>query len=683
MDKPMKLDQLTMGVCYYPEQWDRSLWESDLARMRECGVQVIRIAEFAWNKFEPEEGRYTFDFFDDFLRLVHGSGIQVILGTPTATPPAWAAENYPEILNATRQGVLYRHGSRRHYNYNSPKYRALTQALVERLAGHYGQNEDVVGWQIDNELNCQLDEFYSEADTAAFRVFLQKKYGTLEKLNEAWGAVFWNQTYTDWNQVYVPRTTSEDSTNPHEVLDYVRFISDSLCRFAGLQSRILRAGISPRQFITTNGIFGNVDNHRLTRESLDFMMYDSYPNFAFALDADPRHSDDLNDRKWSRSLSEVRAVSSNFGIMEQQSGGGGWTTRMEAPMPKPGQMALWTMQSIAHGADYVGFFRWRTSVMGTEIYWHGILDYTGRDNRRLAELRQIHAGIEKLAGAAGAKYAASFAVLREYDNLWDARYDVFHSRVQRESAKGWFNASQLGHIPMDYLYILEDTGLAELRKYPLLVYPHATILKPGTAALLRAYVEQGGTLLFGCRTGYKDETGKCVTTHMTGEAAALCGADLSEYTFLGPDDEPNHIVWDGAALEAPVFNDVLEPIAPGVEVLGTFGSNYYKGRPGLTVNRLGKGRAYYFGGAFSAQTAAQLLRRLGVQSPFSEWLEAPACCELALREKEGGRYLFALNYAKEPVRLRLKRPLAELLSGAEAEGKFPLAAYGTAVFELE
>lgn len=682
MAKSIDLKNLTMGVCYYPEQWDSSLWESDLKRMLDSGIRAVRIAEFAWNKFEPVEGQFTFDFFDAFLSVARKFGMKVIFGTPTAAPPAWAAENYPEILNATKDGVLYRHGARRHYNYNSPKYIELTKAVVEKLAEHYGHDDAVIGWQIDNELNCQLDEFYSESDTAAFREFLKVKYVTLSALNKAWGTAFWNQDYTDWNQVYVPRKTSEDSTNPHEVLDYIRFISDSLCRYAGMQSRILRSLISPNQFITTNGIFGNVDNHRFVRESLDFMMYDSYPDFAYALDADPKHSDDLNDRRWSRNLTETRSLCPNFGVMEQQSGAIGWNTRMEAPMPKPGQMTLWSMQSVAHGADYVSFFRWRTSVMGTEIYWHGILDYNNRDNRRLAEVRDIHGKFEKIRSVAGAKYQASFAVVKEYDNVWDAQYDVWHKRVEEESQKGWFNASQLTHTPMDYLYIQEDTALEELRKYPLLVYPHATILKEKTADLLKAYVQDGGTLLMGCRTGYKDETGKCRMDYITGAAADICGVDLSEYTFLGPNDDKVHVQWGDTAVEAAVFNDVLEPLGDTVEVLGVYDGNYYKGKPGLTVNKLGKGKAYYFGGAFSEETAALFLKNLGVASPFTALIDAPAECELAVRGKEGKKYLFVLNFAHRPVTVGLKQPMLDLFADRREEGKLELKEFETKVFTL-
>ena len=251
------------------------------------------------------------------------------------------------------------------------------------MAAHYAQRKCIIGWQLDNELNCETDKFYAEADTAAFRLWLRDVYGTLDQLNDAWGTVFWNQTYTSWEQVYVPRRTVPDSVNPHQVLDYIRFVSHSARSFAKMQSDILRIYLKPGDFITTNGLFGSLDNHRMTKESLDFMTYDSYPNFAYGLDGYRADDDGLRDRSWSRHLMETRSVSGRFGIMEQQSGANGWNSRMEAPTPRPGQLTLWTMQSVAHGADFVSYFRWRTCWIGTEIYWHGILDYSSRENRRL------------------------------------------------------------------------------------------------------------------------------------------------------------------------------------------------------------------------------------------------------------------------------------------------------------
>lgn len=672
-------ERFVMGTCYYPEHWDSSLWEDDLDRMLRTGIEVIRIAEFAWNKIEPEEGVYTYAFFDSFLELAYRKGMKVIFCTPTATPPVWLTEKYPEVLNADQDGLLFRHGARRHYNYNSHVYQRLCRNIVEKSASHYGGHPAVIGWQIDNEVNCELDEFYSESDTLAFRQFLQEKYGTIEELNKAWGTVFWNQTYNCWEQVYVPRKTVHNTNNPHHLLDYYRFVSDSARRFVRMQSEIIRKYCKEDDFITTNGIFGNLDNQKMEKESLDFMTYDSYPNFAYCLD-DYNPEDLMKDRKWSRNLAETRAVSPVFGIMEQQSGANGWTTRMEAPTPRPGQITLWTMQSIAHGADFISYFRWRTCTVGTEMYWHGILDYSGRDNRRLREIGDIARKMEVMKEIAGARYAAKVGILKDYDNIWDARQDKWHERVDKVSQKSLFTALQLTHTPFDFVYLDDDTEWETLKKYEVLFYPHAAILTDERMKLLETYVSEGGKLVMGCRTGYKDICGRCVMDRLPGRAAGLTGTDIPEYSFVAPDDGRISADWDGTEIEAAVFNDLLESAGEHAEVLARYASSYYAGTPALIRNSYGKGEAYYFGGAFALDTAKVFLEKLGAVAPYGDKLSLPECCELAVREKDGKQYLFVLNYASEAVKIELKEEMQELFEDGKMSGEIRLGAYEVKIF---
>ena len=482
-------DRVSLGVCYYPEHWQEADWENDLQRMLASGIETVRIAEFAWNLIEPREGSFDYAFFDRFLDVAEKTGMQVVFCTPTATPPAWLTKKYPEVLNATMEGVVYQHGFRRHYNYNSPKYQELCRRIVGRIAAHYASRPCIVGWQIDNEFNCETAEFYSESDSSAFRNFLKRKYRTLDALNAAWGTVFWNQTYTAWEEVDVPRATPTGRVNPHRRLDFYRFISDSVCRFAKMQSDILRRYVKKGDFITTNGIFGNLDSHRMTEESLDLMMYDSYPNFSYC-PALYHEEDPTKDRNWSRHLSEVRSISPHFGVMEQQSGANG-SMEMMAPVPKPGQITLWTMQSIAHGADFVSFFRWRTATMGTEMYWHGILDYSGRENRRLAEVRDISQKLKKMEGIAGSSYEAQVAVVRDYDNIWNGQADVWQRDLEQASIWGLFQACQHTHTPFDYVYI-DHCSKKTLDQYKVVFCPHLAILTQEQADILRHYAEQGG-----------------------------------------------------------------------------------------------------------------------------------------------------------------------------------------------
>lgn len=670
----MRLDKPTLGACYYPEHWNRALWTEDLARMLDDGIEVIRIAEFAWNLFEPQEGRFDFSFFDGFLELVETTPMKVIFCTPTATPPAWLTEKYPEVLNAEIDGTLYRHGMRRHYNYNAETYREKTRIIVTQLARHYGRRPSIIGWQIDNEINNGINEYYSQADHAAFREFLREKYHTLDKLNTAWGTVFWNQTYTAWEEIYLGRNTPRPVPNPHLALDAKRFYSWSAIRYCRLQSDILRREIAPEMFITTNGFFGHLDYDELMEQSLDCLTYDSYPAYGFHPQRlDPKEHP-LLDRKWSMNLAEVRACAPVFGIMEQQSGPGGGASFAGPPSPKPGQMRLWTYQSIAHGADFVCYFRWRTCTFGSEIYWHGLLNYDNRDNRRIEELRQIHRELKALAPYAGARYRARVGILRDYDNEWDGELDAWHGPLRKKSTAGLFTAMQRLHIPFNFVNIERCCTVDDLLKYEVLFYPHATIATPAAAQLLTEYVQAGGVLVAGARTGYKDKNGHCLMQAMPGPLAALFGVEVNDFTQL-PQGAEVDADFGGQPLQTALFHDIITPVAAGCETLATYTDDYYKGAAALTVNALGKGKAYYFGSVFTASAARALLCSLGLDEPYDDQVALPEGCELAIREGAAGAVMYILNYLPQAQTITVKQPMVNLPDGKTLEGNISMPPY--------
>lgn len=680
-NKHFTWEKMTMGCCYYPEHWDDSLWDSDLSRMKETGISVIRIAEFAWNKIEPREGFYDFSFFDRFLDLCHSKGMHVIFSTPTATPPAWLTEQYPEVLNKRIDGVPYSHGGRRHYNYNSPVYLDFCRKIVTQSAMHYAPHPAVIGWQIDNELNCGINEFYSDADDCAFRSFLQDKYQSLDNLNAAWGTLFWNQTYTDWEQVHIPRLTPSQGINPHMHLDYHRFVAESTFRFCQMQSEIIKRYCKPGDFITTNGMFFPIDNHRMAKECLTVYTFDSYPNFAFGLDTHPKE-DPLNDRWNSKSQHEVRSICPHYGIMEQQSGAGSWTTRMEGPAPRPGQLTLWAMQSIAHGADFISFFRWRTCTFGTEIYWHGILDYDNRDNRKLAEVREFYRKMQALEPICHAEYIASFGLLKDYDNIWDSNVDVWHKRIASYSDNEIFAAAELANLPYDILYLQKDSTVSELSKYPVLVYPHPFIIDEERAALLSAYVQQGGTLIIGCRSGLKDTNGICRMLPQPGLLQELSGTDVRDFTYTSPAEEDSFALWDDQKLDTPIFNDILTAL-PGTKILARYATSYYAGEAALTEHPYGLGKTLHLGSAFSRDAVPKLLQYAGVVSPFTELIDADGHdVELTLRKRDGRTFLFVLNFHANEVSFTLKKPMRELYGDRDVNGTLILPPYGTGVYEV-
>ena len=679
--------EYTVGVCYYPEHWDESLWESDLDRMLAAGIHVVRIAEFAWNLTEPEEGVFRFDFFDRFLDLCAEKGMKVIFGTPTATPPAWLTKKYPEVLNADQNGLPYEHGARRHYNYNSPIYREKARIIVTVLAEHYGKHPAIAGWQIDNEMNCETCEFHSEADQEAFRVFLRETYGSLDALNRAWGTAFWNQTYTAWEELRLPGHVLNDGWNPHQRLDYLRFVSASARSFCKLQSDILHRYKKPGDFITTNALFWHIDNPKMFEESLDLFGYDSYPNFAFGLNREEVLKDqgygvegDLNDRLSGKSLSEVRGICPHFAILGQQSGAGGWVSRMEGPQPRPGQIRLWAMQSVAHGADFVSFFRWRTCSFGTEMYWHGILDYDGRDNRRLREVAAFASDLKKLAPLCGSEYAAPLAIVKDYDNACDAEVDVWHGRLSFPDDSAIYQQAQLSHVPCDYLHLADDSALEDLRRYPVLIYPHPAIMTGARADLLKAYVEQGGTLILGCRTGYKQENGRAILLPPPGLLRELTGSTVRESGFWHPAEPTVTVEWNGERFEAPLFQDQLEAEGDAA-VLARYDSSWFAGTPALIEHRLGAGRCLHWGSTFSRPLLKELFAYLGLTGRFDELLDLPEAVEIAERRKDGRRFLMLLNYLPEAQEILLHREMRDMLEDRPVSGKISMPPFGVLVLE--
>ncbi|WP_201008836.1 beta-galactosidase [Paenibacillus glycanilyticus] len=681
MAKSIQMDELTLGVCYYPEHWPEGLWEDDFRRMREMNISVIRMAEFSWAMLEPQEGVFDFSFFTRVMDLAHRFGLRVILGTPTATPPAWLTHKYPEVLNATKEGVLIKHGMRRHYNYSSAKYRELSQRIVRNMVNAYKDHPAVIGWQIDNEFNCEKNVFYAEADHAAFRVWLKEKYGTLDNLNKAWGTVFWSQTYTDWEQLHLSQT---DTPNPHLALDEKRFISDNVISFAKLQADIIRE-LAPQHWVTTNGLFGHLDNHKMTDELLDFFSYDSYPQFSSVF-YNENEAKPLLDRQWSINLTNVRSISQNFCVMEQQSGPGGWVDRIEMGTPRPGQIRLWSYQSVLHGTDLLVYFRWRTATFGTEIYWHGINDYHNQPNRRVREVAQVGGEFAKIGSLiAGTTYQAEVAFMQDYNNNWDGEMDVWHGPLQWQSMRSWFKQLQYRHIPADSIFLRSNTTLEDLAKYKVIVYPHSAIMTDETAVLLTRYVEQGGKLFLGARTGYKDMNGQCYMRPFPGPVAGLCGITVEDFTLVKGKVNAAELQWEGrlsAGTKAVGFNEVLSVQNPEAEVVARYSTEYYQGEPALTRRNVGEGQVWYLGAAYSETVVDGILDELGLSSPLVDRISAPAEVEIGIRASKDASYAFLLNYSDKTVTVQVKKRVTDLLTGTALENDVAMPAYGVMVLEL-
>ena len=280
---------------------------------------------------------------------------------------------------------------------------------------------------------------------------------------------------------------------------------------------------------------------------------------------------------------------------------------------------------------------------------------------------------------AGSRYEAKVGLVKDYDNVFDARVDKWHERIDWASETAIFSACQRTHTPLDYVY-LDHTTPEEMAGYSVLFYPHPALMNAERAELLRRYVEQGGTLVLGCRSAYKDMNGRCVMDNLPGLLSDLTQADVTEYSFIAPDAGRVVIDWNGTELEASIFTDLVDAVGSG-RLEGTYASDYYAGSGALVSNRVGDGTVYYYGTAFSEQAARVFLEKLGVAEPCKEAILVPESCELAIRTNGWNRYLFVLNYLNKPAAVQLRRTMVNLSTGEEISGRVEIPGYGTLVLK--
>ncbi len=688
MNKSYSHDTFLYGVVYYPEQWPESHWDRDLARIAQTGMNVVRMGEGAWSVWEPEEGRYDFTLFDRALELCAKHGIKAIMGTPTYVPPAWLTERYPEVLRASYDGTLLRHGSRRHYNYTSPVYQEKSRAITRALAEHYRDHATVIGWQTDNELNCHLDVSFAASDHEAFRQWCHERYETLDRLNAAWGAAFWSQTYRTWEEVFLPRPTVTYQ-NPGLLLDFYRFTSDATIQFALMQYRILKE-VAPHQFVTHNAFqsMTNVDFERFVQETVDFISYDSYPEFKVCDTTLPAN---FKDRHETWLLSRMRGASPKFMVLEQQSGpsgqiGGALNGNADYlhPTPKPGQMRLWCWNSIANGADGLLYFRWRSLPYGAEAHWNGLIYHDERNTRRLDEAKQLGDEIQRLSATLlGTRCVADAAILYDYDNESHALIEAATGQHREASERAVHQVLSERHLNADVRALSSVGEPGALSAYRIVFFPHAHLLTAIDLPPLHAYVEAGGTLVFGPWSGYRDRQHWCYDAAGKGFFEELSGVRVSEFTYV-PEEVDSSLRYGraAAALAAPVFNEVLTPVKDGVETLAAYEDDYYAGGAAATSYKLGRGRVVHVGCFFTPDNVAGLLDALDIADPLAEWATIPTAVQAIVRDGKAGRHCFLLNFTAHAQSVSFHRPVHDLLTNQELTGRTELPPYGVRLLKL-
>ena len=653
------------GVSYYPEHKKPEELEHDIRCITESGINTVRMGEFAWCRFEPREGEYHFEWLDPVVEEFGKNGISTIICTPTACPPAWMIEKYPDILYMDNRGIRRPFGGRRHYCYNNETYRRYSARITKEIGKNYGANPYVAGFQIDNGPAQEgTGRCHCPACEAKFHTYLEKKYHTIEEFNERSGGIFWSQEYTHFGQIGLPVNSIEVGAqqqieafyeNPTVRLEFERFASDSQIEYQKIQSDILKK--HTKGLVTTNatGLATNsIDYYKSTKE-LDTYAFDYYPGLRNA-------SVDSFPYAFARGVKGGK----HFGVMEFMSGGGHRFSGSGRQQPNPGALKQAVFQSFAHGADLMLHFQYRTFPFGAEQLNYAIVDMDGVPRRRYFEMQETAALLKKLEPYEEAEFANDTAILMDYDTHWALRIKPVNDPVYHYI-----------HYCGEIYHHLQRSGIgadvcsydADLSKYKAVILPGAFIIREKYRRKLKDYAAGGGCLIATFLTGVKNGDNVGYTESLPAGLTDLFGVTVQEVEPIFADNTASvKLSFDGEEWTSrdSAWCDLLAGTA---KMIGTYTDTYKAGSGVISENVYEKGTAYYIGTGLEPEAMRRLLEKIckkaGVsQLPFA----VPENVEVIRRVYEGRNIYYITNFTQADAELTLSGRYTDLISGEDADG---------------
>lgn len=643
-----KIKKMVYGGDYNPEQWDESVWEEDMRMFALAGIDIVTLNVFSWALLQKDDDVYDFSLLDKIMEFVKKHGLYVCLATSTGAHPAWMAKKYPDILRTEFGGMKRKFGGRHNSCPNSPTYRNFSVRLATKLAERYKEYDNIVAWHISNEFG---GECYCENCEQAFRIWLQEKYGTLEKLNWAWNTTFWGHTFYDWDEIVLPDLRSEhfayDRTMFQGIsLDYRRFMSDSMLDRYIDEYRAIKA-ITPEVLITTNlmGFYKPLDYQKWAKY-MDFISWDNYP------------ANDDSYAKIAMAHDLMRGIKQGkpFALMEQTPSVTNWLSYNA--LKRPGVMRLWSYQAVAHGADTVMFFQMRRSIGACEKYHGAVIDHVGNENTRVfLEIAALGEELEKIGDATlGGRTKAQIALLFDWDNWWAMEYSAGPScelRYLTEFGR-YYESLRKANYDVDIIGV-EDT----LDSYKIVIAPVLYMVKGDYDEKIRSYTKAGGIFVTTFFSGIVQENDLVTLGGYPGKLRDIFGIWVEEIDALANGQE-NGFVYEGTHYPAKLLCDIIH--TEGAEALCGYESDFYAGFPVITKHAYGQGIAYYVATASDDAFYKKFLGDICTEAGVEPLLETPELVEVTSRENEKGRYLFLLNHDEKQTKIVLSKKYRDLLT---------------------
>lgn len=673
-----KVKKILYGGDYNPEQWSEEIWGEDMKLLKKAEIDIVTLNVFNWAMLQPDEETYDFSRLDKTVERVTAQGMKICMATSTGAHPAWMARKYPDVLRTEFNGMKRKFGGRHNSCPNSPAFRKFSVRLAERLAEHYKNQDNIVAWHVSNEYGetCYCDNCEKE-----FRVWLRRKYTTLENLNHAWNTHFWGHTFYSWEEIVVPNLLSEHFEENRSMfqgitLDYKRFNSDSMLENFKDEYQAIKKYI-PDARITTNfmGTYKTLDYKKWAKH-LDMISWDNYP---------PKNAEPAQialNHELMRGLKQGQP----FMLMEQTPSVSNWLP--DNGLKRPGIMRLLSYQAVAHGADTIMFFQMRRSPGACEKFHGAVIDHAGRsDTRVFRECAELGEELQRLGEETlGTITNANAAIIFDWPTWWAIEGSAGPTTRLKylDEILNYYRAFFENHIPVDIIGVDDDFS-----KYKFIAAPLFYMVKKGAAEKLEEYAAFGGQLLFTYFSGYTDENDYITCGGYPGELRALTGIWVEETDALS-EQEKNAFCYKGREYPAELLCDIIH--SEGAEILAKYQKDFYQNTPVITKNPYKKGNIYYVGTRSSKEFYRELLKDIGtecgLQTAFGEPITKEDTfrgLETTVRENEKNRYVFVLNHGKESAEVILPFTALELLTDRRYEkgAKLELLSAGVCILKTE
>lgn len=631
------------GGDYNPEQWTHEIWQDDMRLLKNANIDTATINVFSWAKLQPNEDTYDFSELDAIVEMLTMEKFNIIMATSTAAIPAWMAKRYPEVMRAGNNGVRKKFGERHNFCPNSAVYKKYSVLLANKIAERYNNNKNIICWHICNEYGgtCYCDNCEKE-----FRIWLKNKYKNINAVNEAWNTSFWSHTIYDWDEIVVPNILGDGGWyRPYFAglyLDYQRFNSESMLNCFKAERDAVKKHI-PNALVTTNlmGPYKPLDYFKWAQE-MDIVSWDNYPD----------RNTEWGYVAFTHDL--MRGLKGKpFMLMEQTPSQQNW--QKYCTLKQPGQMSAQSYQTIAHGADSVLFFQLRRSKGGCEKFHGAVISHSGSDKTRVYnEVKELGAQLNTIGNKiVGAKTVSEVALIFDWENYWAVESTMGPNADLRYVDELYLYYKQFykRNISVD---IISDT--TDFSKYKVVAAPVLYMVKQGVSDALERYVKNGGILITGYMSGIVNESDNVYLGGYPGPLRKLAGVWVEEIDALAPDQSNTVRLKSGNEYKCGFLCDVIH--SEEAETIVEYTSNFYSGMPAVTKNKFGKGYVYYFGTKPEAECMNEIFGEILSSGKISSVLDENTELEVDVREKDGNKYFFIMNFSG------MEKPLPQQFIGS-------------------